>query len=246
VFRRRTTLALVIGALGPVAVCAAIFPLRHRIPNADSALILVTLIVGVAVLGVRAAGLVSAVSAGLGFDLLLTPPYGSLKVHAAQDVGTLVLLIIVGIAVTEIAAQGWRQHGRAEQHSAYLAGLHQACEAVAAGGSPTQLSDRVAAMLVPILGLASCRFELGPGVENPCLQPDGNVTWGEYQWDVDGEGLPLSQQTVLVVRTGGRTCGRFLMTPTVGARPGRTQRLVAVALADQVGSALSSYEVGLG
>jgi hypothetical protein len=42
------------------------------------------------------------------------------------------------------------------------------------------------------------------------------------------------------VESGGLFQGRFLMTPVPGARPTLEQRLLAVALADQVGAALAT------
>jgi hypothetical protein len=50
----------------------------------------------------------------------------------------------------------------AGQQAAYLAGLHAASEAVAAGGSPTALADRVGQLLTDILGLQKCHFILAP------------------------------------------------------------------------------------
>ena len=42
----------------------------------------------------------------------------------------------------------------------------------------------------------------------------------------------------LLVESAGYLRGRFLMTPAAGSRPALESRLVAVALADQVGAAL--------
>lgn len=44
----------------------------------------------------------------------------------------------------------------------------------------------------------------------------------------------------LLAEAGGMPRGRFLMTAVPGAHPTREQRLVAVALADQVAAALAS------
>jgi hypothetical protein len=45
------------------------------------------------------------------------------------------------------------------------------------------------------------------------------------------------------VERGGVVRGRFLMTPGTGAAPGREQRLIAVALADQAGAASAGQEL---
>jgi hypothetical protein len=57
-------------------------------------------------------------------------------------------------------------------------------------------------------------------------------------WDADAEGLPPS--TELLVESGGTLQGRFLMSPVPGTRPTLEQRLVAGALADQVGAAIGA------
>ena len=44
----------------------------------------------------------------------------------------------------------------------------------------------------------------------------------------------------LLVESGGLFQGRFLMSPEDGARPTLEQRLLGVALADQVGAALAT------
>jgi len=76
---------------------------------------------------------------------------------------------------------------------------------------------------------------------------DGSVTVAHRAWDVEAEGLPQGTDTELLVESGGVFQGRFLMTPSPGARPTLEQRLLAVALADQVGAALAtSHPVGPG
>ena len=65
--------------------------------------------------------------------------------------------------------------------------------------------------------------------------------------NTDAEGFPPGTDTELLVEGGGVFQGRFLMTPSPGARPTLEQRLLAVALADQVGAALAtSHPVGQG
>ena len=59
-------------------------------------------------------------------------------------------------------------------------------------------------------------------------------------WDVDAKGFPPGMNVELLVESGGLLQGRFLMSPDDGARPTREQRLLGVALADQVGAALAT------
>lgn len=236
----RTVTALVLGVLLPFAVCAALYPARNSVPNTDAALVCVAVVVAVATLGIRLAGLVAALSAGLSFDLFLTSPYGSFSIHSKQDVETVLLLLVVGVAVTEIAAQGWRQHRRVGDQAAYLDGLHQAIAAVSTGLPSPELITRTVKTLTAVLDLQNCRFVPGTAVSQPELIADGTVRWGDASWDVEHEGLPLQAETALVVRSGSTVHGQFLLSPKLDSRPGLTQRLVAASLASQVGAALAT------
>ena len=60
-------------------------------------------------------------------------------------------------------------------------------------------------------------------------------------WAVDSFGLPADKDTELVVESGGRFMGRFLLRADPRTRPSRAERMVAAALAAQVGAALGAY-----
>ena len=60
---------------------------------------------------------------------------------------------------------------------------------------------------------------------------------------VERDGLPTDAEIELLVQHAGTVRGLFLLTAAARiTRPDLEQRLVAVALADQVGAALSSQE----
>jgi K+-sensing histidine kinase KdpD len=242
-FARRDPLAILAGLLIPPGVCAVLVPFRGSVPNTDAALVLVAAIVAVAALGSRVAGIVAALSSGAWFDFFLTKPYEHFSISSRTDVETTLLLLVVGIAVTELAVWGHRGNQRAGQQSGYLADLHSASQAMASGGSPTRLVRQVAEELTRILDLRTCHFDFGSGFGNPKLNHDGTLTWAAApSWDIDTEGLPQGDETELVASSGSGYKGRFLMTPIPGSRPTLTQRLVAVSLADQVGAALGEYD----
>ena len=56
-------------------------------------------------------------------------------------------------------------------------------------------------------------------------------------WAVDSLGLP-GPEIDLLVQVQGRVLGRFVMTPTPGTPVSYERRVVAVAIADQVGPSL--------
>jgi K+-sensing histidine kinase KdpD len=238
----RDPLAILAGLVIPLGTCALLIAVRGSFPNTDAALVLVAVIVAIAALGNRTAGIVAALSSGAWFDFFLTKPYEHFSITSRTDIETTLLLFFVGVAVTELAVWGHRQHHRAGQQSGYLTGLHAASEAMASGDSPTRVVRQVADELTRVLDLRTCHFDFGSSVGKPKLNHDGTLTWGAAPWDIETEGLPTSDETELLVSSGSGYQGRFLMSPTPGARPTLTQRLVAVSLADQVGAALGQYD----
>ena len=243
---RRDTVAVLAGLAAPLALAALLVPFRASFPNTDAALALILVVVAVAANGYRLAGILAAVSAAAWFDFFLTRPYERFTINRRADIETTVLLLVIGVAVTEIAVWGRRQHAAASRRAGYLDGINAAAQAAAAGSSPAALIDQVAGQLTRVLSLQSCRFQYGAaGLGRPArLRHDGPVIVADRPWDVDA-GLPPGTDTELLVESGGVFQGRFLMTPGPGARPTLEQRLVAVALADQVGAALAtSHPVG--
>lgn len=243
----RDRLAGAAGLVGPLALTAVLVPFRSSLANTDAALALILLVVLVAAIGNRPAGYVAAASAAVWFDFFLTKPYERFNIARATDIETTVLLLVIGVAVTEIAVWGWRQHTAAGRRSGYLNGINDAARAVAAGESPSALIDRVCDALVELLSLQSCLFQYGvAGLGKPArLEPNGDVVADGVVWNVEDGGLPTAAGVELLVEGAGRLQGRFLMQPDPAARPSREQLLVAVAFANQVGGALdASHPVG--
>ena len=238
------TAAVAVAAVTPLAVCAALAAFRSDVPNATAALVLVLVIVAVAATGHRMAGLVAAVSGGVWFDFFLTEPFHRFIVTDPDDIEALVLLVAVSAAVTELALWGRRQQARASRRSGYLDGVIGTAEIIAARqASSSGLIDHVSSEIQELLAVDECRFD--PHAEHDpryaVLARDGSVTRGGQPVNVDRDGLPTDELTALVVRHGAATHGQFLITSACRvARPTLEQRKVAVLLADQVGSGLTS------
>jgi hypothetical protein len=98
-----------------------------------------------------------------------------------------------------------------------------------------------------VLPLRACRFQYGAaGLGRPArMRHDGTVVLAGQPRDTGAQEFPADTSTELLVEGGGVFQGRFLMKAGPGARPTLEQRLLAVALADQVGAALAtSHPVG--
>jgi K+-sensing histidine kinase KdpD len=244
---RADRVSAVLAITAPPAAAAALVPLRSHVTNTALALVMVAVVVLVVTPGRRLAALAAGISAGVWFDFFLTRPYERFTITRRTDIETAVLLLVIGVAVTEIAVWGRRHYAIASRRAGYLDGINNAARAVAAGGSAPALIDQVSGQLVRLLSLRSCVFQYGvAGLGRPArLHRDGSVTLGQLRWAVDGEVFPPGTDVELLVEGGGIFQGRFLMTPAPGARPALERRLLAVAFADQVGAALaSSHPVG--
>jgi PAS domain S-box-containing protein len=97
---------LATGLVAPLVAALILFPFRSSFPQTSYDLLLVLVVVGVASAGDRFAGWLAALSAGLCFGFFLARPYLGLHITSAADLHTTLLLLVVGIAVTEIAHRG--------------------------------------------------------------------------------------------------------------------------------------------
>jgi K+-sensing histidine kinase KdpD len=226
----------------PLVVCALLIPFRDNFDNANLALLLVLVVVAIAAFGVRLAGVLAAVSSAVWFDFFLTMPYNRFEIQHSDDIETTLLLVLIGVGVTEIAIWGRRQQARASRQRGYLDGVITTSQAVAAGGSTDELIDQVRAELTAVLRIDGVKFVAGDKqTQAPQLNPDGTVTRAGHALKVERDGLPTNAEIELPVQHAGAVRGRFLLTAAARiARPDLEQRLVAVALADQVGAALSA------
>jgi K+-sensing histidine kinase KdpD len=222
----------------PLCMAAVLVPFRSRFANTASALILVAVIVAVAVLGNRVSGFVATVFATLWFDYLLTRPYEKLAITHRPDIETAVSLFVVGIIVTELAARNRQHHETATEEADFVGLIHSISELATSGAPSREVVDRVRNELMTLLHLQACRYESGQA-DHPTMQleHDGRVFLGGRVWSVDRMGLPRPE-IELLVQSQGRALGRFVMTPTPGYEISYERRVVAVAIADQVGASL--------
>jgi hypothetical protein len=236
----RNRIVVLVALSGPLVVSAGLLPFRDSFANTNAALILVLVIVAVAMSGNRVAGMLAALSAAVWFDFFLTRPYQTLAINDRDDVETTVLLLAVGVGVTEIAAWGHRQQAHAHRDAGYLDGIRAAAEAVATGRSSGELIETVSSQLTRLLALRNCRFQYGvAGLGRPArLRSDGVIELNGERWDVETMGLPVDHDIELLVESKGQLEGRFLLRAPPDAYPTIAQRLVAVTLADQVGASL--------
>ncbi len=232
----RDTLAIVAALVGPLLMAVALVPWRTSVSSVNAALVMVVVVVAVAANGSRLAGALAALSAAVWFDFFLTEPFNRFTIADRADIETTVLLLIVGLAVSQLATrvrqpEGHHNHGCRISETNPRHRRARPFRAVAAGGGRTgsRRADRAARLhRMPV----RVRIALG---DPPRLERDGSIAWSRRHWDVDRLGLPQDEVELRAFRDGSYY-GRFMLRGTPGAVPPLEARLVAVTLADQVGA----------
>ena len=228
-------------AVGPVLAGAALIPLRGDVDNANVALLLVVSVVAAASAGRRPAAVVAALSAAASFNFFHTQPYYSLRIESGDDVETALLLLLVGIAVGEIALRGRRARAVARQERDDLRSIQGLGRLVADGEDVDYVLLATASELMQLLHLVDCQYEstTPDGRPRPIVERDGSVRWGPTVWDSERWGLPTEGATIPVWAHGQRH-GQFVLRAPISLPLSREQLAKAAALVDQAGAALAA------
>jgi K+-sensing histidine kinase KdpD len=229
-----------VAAVGlPMATSAALIPFRDHLDGTNAALILVVTVVAIASSGRRPAAIVSALSASAAFNLFHTSPHYSLRIDSGSDLETAGLLLVVGIAVGELAVRNRRARADAARGVRDLARLHGVGRLVADGEDPDYVLLATASELVQLLSLVDCAFEPDRADEEPLaiVERDGVVRWGPTVWDTTRWGLPR-EGAAIPLWARGRRYGRFVLQAPVGHRLDPDELARAVGLVDAASNAI--------
>ena len=151
-------------AVLPLAVSGVLALFRDSLAPTTSVLVLVLVVVAAAATGDRTAGVVAALSSGAWFDFFLTQPYSQFAINESADLQATVLLVLVGLGVTELALWGRRQQARASRSAGYLDGVIGTSVLISGQqAAPEELTRHVARQVVELLGIDTCRFVPGAG-----------------------------------------------------------------------------------
>jgi hypothetical protein len=237
---------IALGGLAPILLAAALVAVRGHVDNTNIALALAVVVVGSGALGGRAAGMVAGLTAAASFDFFHTRPYLSLLIHDADDVEMTVLLLVLGLLTGQLA---WRAGVAARQRDGGRGGLDQIrrlADQVAQGTESADVIASARAELVTLLDLVDCQFEAAPfhdRLDLPQLERTGVVAHRRYRMQPGGDlEVELPAEGIgLPVLSRGQVVGRFVLDFGPGAGATLEQRVVAIALADQVGASLAVY-----
>jgi K+-sensing histidine kinase KdpD len=235
-------IGVAVGIPATVGAGALMASFRSLFDGTNAALVLMIVVVAVAALGGRAAGIITALSAVLSFDFFHTEPYLSLTIDSRDDVETTLLLLVAGVLVGTIGSAGRSARRHAGSARSEVHRIHRVAEAAVSGRDAASVIATAQDELRELLELRESRFEALPAdhdVARPRIGRNGAIegqTALRYGRGADGRtGFELPPEGVeLPVLARGQHIGRFVLVPTPGVAVSLEQRIVAVAIADQV------------
>jgi hypothetical protein len=237
---RLVVAGLGLAALGPLIVASLLVTVRDHMARSNAALVFVIVVVLAAALGGRWAGVTAAVISAMSYDFFLTRPYGSLKIDELEDIVATVLLLAVGLIVGEVVVWAHRGHRQKKRGQDEITRLHRVAEQVAAGASAQDVLESVRAELTDLLSLRACKFEQPPfGTPLPRLGRNGSIdiqrrriVRGEFSLPAEGVEIPVLGR--------GRQVGRLVLEPDPDVGVSLEERIVAIAISDQLGAAVAA------
>jgi hypothetical protein len=218
-----------------LVVAMALVPVREEFGGANVAIVLVIIIIAAAA-GGRLAGGVTGLVAAMAFNFLHTEPYLSLRIHAGRDVFTVVLLVVVGLIVGQLAQVYGGTRKRSEQRLADGEVLERVARLVAEDAPAPAVWEAVRAGLIDVLHLADCRFEPGPEAGRVHIGRSGRILANQLEFAGDGFALPPEGAELPVVFAGERI-GGIMLVPRPHEGSQREDRRMAVARNDLFASA---------
>jgi hypothetical protein len=224
------------GVTLPLGISALWVPVRTHLPNADLALVLVLVVLGVGAAGRRLPVVLAALSSAFWFEFFDTRPFEHPSIARTPDLETTIVLALVALVAGEMAVRIVRQRSRARSDAARLTSLSGAASLLASGEELALVVSAVASELTGLLGLRACTFEVGaPNPERARIRRSGELVAPGARASGEEEFWPTVELPVWGHR---HVFGQFVLEfDPEGRRPSRSDLVAAVALGDQVGAA---------
>lgn len=231
----------------PVALCALLYSLQGAVSPSGAALALVVVVVAAAATGDRWSGVLAGLSGAASFDFFLTQPYLDFHIASADDIEVAVVLLIVGLAVGELALWGGRQQATAGERAGYIDGVLAVADLSASGASEEKTAHEVCGQIRRVLGVEGVVYVPGPpDEESAVLDRDGLVRFDDVTWDALRDGLPTDRFTAVPVVQADGSPAHFRITSAASLVRVRTEQLrVVVLLADQFSGAAGPRAGGI-
>jgi hypothetical protein len=236
--RNDKELALPLAALTTLLIAGLLVTVRGEIGSQVTVLVLALCVVGAAAVGGRAAGLASAAVAAVAFDFFHTRPYYSLKIDSLDDALAALLLLLIGLAVGQVATTSIKRQSRVVTQRFELRAVERVGRLVADGSDVADVESAVRAELLGILSLAGCRYTPG-ATTRAVLQESGRVATHIHRYREGGFELP-AEGVAIPVRVRGTIVGHLECDPVPDVGIGIGGRRAAVVLSELLGASMMS------
>src|SRR5262249_20465002 len=146
---------------------------RGDVGSTNAALVLAMVVV-VAALAGRFAGIATALAAAAAYNYFFTVPYHSLRISGAKDIVTVCLLALLGFVVSSAASWHRRGNRKSSQRLHGAEALETTSAMLAGGASVDELWHTVNIVLTDELHLAEARYEPGATTALPVIPRSGS------------------------------------------------------------------------
>lgn len=223
--RSRREQAVAVGAalsLGALVIAVLLVPVRTELANANVAILLMGFVVAAGFLGGRFASVAVAATSATAFNFFHTRPYNTLKMTDGNDILALILLVVCGLVVGELAAQRARRIALVEAQRREIAMLDRLASVAAA--APLVDTWRFAQTeIARVLAAEDVWFERAhePSASGALPWIDRRGVHGSrvHRWTGNGFAIPTEgvQIPVGVDASRGRIVAHSLARRSVGA-----------------------------
>ena len=198
-------------------------------------LLVVVVVVAAAATGDRWSGILAALAGALAIDFFLMPPLMKFAIAKGENIIIVIVLLLVGVAVSELSLWGGRQKAMASERQGYLEGALTITDLTASGASRDITADAVVHQLKLILGDVTATYlPCDPDGADAVIGHDGTVTTAGQAINTDKDGLPTERFIALPVVQGDGTPGHFRLNAAGHVIKVRADQLrVVVLLADE-------------
>ena len=159
---RRTALGFLASAAAVAAVTGLIYLLRPHVPALSLSVLYVLAILPIAVVWGRVHAALVAVASMLLFNFLFLPPVHTLTLGAKENWLKLLVFLVTGLLVAELAARARQRARDAEQREREAVLLAELSTVLLSGAEVESELVRIADGASRILRTPSARIELGP------------------------------------------------------------------------------------
>ncbi len=233
-------MTIVVGPVAALVVSAATSSIRDDVGATNIGVGLAIVVVLAALTG-RGAGLLTAAAAAISFNFFHTQPYHSLRVHESRDVVIIALLVVLGLVVSDITAWRRRRDTIAFRHWTAAESPLRVTEMLRVPHPVGEVWPAVATMIMDQLTLADVLFDPLGHTDLPLISRTGSS-----HADSDGGFVLPSHGAAMPIVFDHHTLGHLVLRPQPGITSLWVERRVVVALADHLMIALTytGHETG--